>query len=65
MVFENTKNIKNKNIFSFPNKFIVFFVFNNKKQLLKTKTKQTLIFQLFFYQTKISLIFSYKNNIFF
>ena len=44
MVFENTENTKNKNTPSFPNKFFVFFVFKNKKQFLKTGTKQALCF---------------------
>ena len=42
MVFENTKNAKNKNIPPSPNMFLVFSVFKNVKQLLKTATKQTL-----------------------
>ena len=40
MVFENTRNTKNKNTPPSPNMFLVFFVFKNRKQLLKTITKQ-------------------------
>ena len=47
MVFENTKNTKNKNTLPSPNNFFVFFVFKNKKQFLKTATKQALMFSLF------------------
>ena len=37
------KNIKkNKNTPPSLNKFFVFFVFKNRKQLLKTRTKQAL-----------------------
>ena len=42
MVFENTKNTKNKNTLPSPNNFFVFFVFKNKEQFLKRRTKQTL-----------------------
>ena len=44
VVFENTENTKNKNTPLTPNMFLVFFVFKNKKQFLKTATKQTLNF---------------------
>ena len=40
--FENTKNKKNKKQLSQPNKFLVFFIFKSRKQLLKTSTKQAL-----------------------
>ena len=42
VVFENTENTKNKNTPPSPNKFFVFFVFKNRKQFLKTRTKQAL-----------------------
>ena len=41
MIFENTKNIKNKNMSPFPIKFFMFFIMKNKKQFLKIVTKQT------------------------
>ena len=47
MVFENTKNTKNKNTSPSPNMFLVFLVFKNRKQFLKTTTKQALRFLKF------------------
>ena len=44
MIFENMKNIKNKNTPLSPNKYFVFFVFKNSKQFLKTETKYALSF---------------------
>ena len=35
---ENTENTKNKNTLHFPNKFFIFYVFKNRKQLLKIGT---------------------------
>ena len=37
--FKNTENTKNKNTPFSLNKFFKFFVFNNRKQFLKTRTK--------------------------
>ena len=39
MVFENTKNTKNKNTPPSPNKFFVFFVFQEQKTVLENRNQ--------------------------
>ena len=53
VVFENTENTKNKNTPLTPNMFLVFFVFKNRKQFLKTGTKQALNFWNYFRSSTI------------
>ena len=49
--WEHGEREKQKQL-SQPNKFLVFFVFKNRKQFLKTPTKQTLGFQKLFYSKR-------------
>ena len=44
--FDNTENAKNKNTPPSPNKFFMFFVFNNIKQFLKTGPNKPLVWFL-------------------
>ena len=39
VVFENTKNTKNKNTPPSPNKFFVFFVFQEQKTVLENRNQ--------------------------
>ena len=40
MIFENTRNTKNNNTPSFPNSFLVFFIFKNRSKTILENNNQ-------------------------